>query len=184
VDPGDVGVAYRHALLCLRAGDREGYRRACDRFLESVGPAPGAATANTVAWTCVLAPGASDAARIVSLAERAVATDPKSHAFLNTLAAALYRAGRFEEALGKLDAAVQAHGRGGDPEDCLFLAMAHHRLGRAAEARHWLAEAVRGLDRAAQSPPPEATLPWTQRLAGELLRREAEGLLRGTEADR
>src|SRR5262249_38609819 len=116
LEPRDVSVAYRHALLCLRAGDREGYRQACARLLELAGATPDAAAANTVAWACALAPGAADAARLVSLAERAVAADPKSRRFLNTLAAALYRAGRFAEAREKLDAAVQAHGRGGMPE--------------------------------------------------------------------
>ena len=57
---------------------------------------------------------------------------------LNTLGAVLYRAGRFEEAVRQLKRSVEVHGAGGTPYDALFLAMAHHQLGHADQARRWL----------------------------------------------
>jgi hypothetical protein len=55
--------------------------------------------------------------------------------------------------------------------DFLFLAMAHQRLGDAREAEKWLGRAVQALDK---GPP----LRWPERLEAQLLRREAEELVR------
>ena len=55
----------------------------------------------------MLAPNAADdPGRPVALTERAVATDPRNRYYLNTLGAALYRAGRFEEAVRRLGESV------------------------------------------------------------------------------
>ena len=57
--------------------------------------------------------------------------------------------------------------------------MAQHRLGHAAEAASWLEKAMKEIDqpspKAAQAP---ATIPWNRRLTSQLLRREAEELLK------
>ncbi len=167
-------VWHAQALLRLRDGDLVGYRMACKNALEGFGAAPSAADANRVAWTCALAPGAGvDPARVVAVAEQAVAAEPGRHACLNTRGAALYRASRLAEAVRRLEEARQAHRKGGDVEDWLFLALAQHRLGRRAEARQWLERAVRSLE---TGPP---AMEWGQRLARQLLRREAEALLQG-----
>ncbi len=82
----------------------------------------------------------ADAARIVELADRAVATassDTERMAHTNTYAAALYRAGRYDEARIWLLESVAARA-GGFLEDWLFLALTEQRLGHAAEARDWL----------------------------------------------
>jgi WD40 repeat protein/serine/threonine protein kinase/tetratricopeptide (TPR) repeat protein len=161
----------RYALLRLAAGDRAGYRLACTRLLERFAQVTSTATANLVAWTCVLGPGAvKDPTVVLHLAEKAVADEPKSYQPLNTLGAALYRAGRHAEAVKRLEEAVKVQGKGGTAWDWLFLAMAHHRLGHAKEAREWLARAR----------PQEADrrLSWDQRLELQLLRREAEELLK------
>jgi hypothetical protein len=72
-----------------------------------------------------------------------------------------------------------------------FLAMAHHRLGHAPEARQWLDKAIQATDRTlgaspapAQPPPgdsdPAGVTPpaWNRRLTLDLLRREAVELLK------
>jgi tetratricopeptide (TPR) repeat protein len=171
-----ANVWYAQALLRLRTGDRAGYGTACNNGLAALGRPPSAAAANLTAWTCVLAPGAgADSARVVALAERAVAADPKQqHNYLNTLGAALYRAGRSEEAVRRLGEALQAHGQGGVVEDWLFLALAHQRLGHGADARQWLDRAIRVLDDAAGP-----VMSWSQRLQRQFLRAEAEALLQG-----
>jgi hypothetical protein len=59
----------------------------------------------------------------------------------------LYRAGQHQEAISTLNEALDAHGSGGTAWDWVFLAMAHHRLGEADEARRWLhkvSEAIQG----------------------------------------
>jgi WD40 repeat protein/tetratricopeptide (TPR) repeat protein/tRNA A-37 threonylcarbamoyl transferase component Bud32 len=170
------------ALLRLHQKDEKGYREACSRLLQSTGPTEDAESANEVAWTCCLAPGAvPDTARVVRLAEQAVADTPGDPVCLNTLGAALYRADRFNEAVGRLEEAVRAHGQGGNPEDLLVLALAYHRLGNAEEAHRWLKKAVRWLDEktaAQKSPDAVAPLPWDRRMELDLLRREAERALK------
>ena len=54
------------------------------------------------------------------------------------LGAALYRAGRFAEAIRTLEESHRGRGDGGDPQGFAFLALAHHRLGHRAEASRWL----------------------------------------------
>src|SRR5262245_1945043 len=119
-----------------------------------------------------MAPGAvADPQRVVALAERSVAGKPARPDHLITLGAALYRADRAEEAVGRLGEALEAHGKGG-VEGWLFLALARQRLGRGAEARQALDRARSALDEAAGS-----ELPWADRLARQFLRAEAEALV-------
>jgi tetratricopeptide (TPR) repeat protein len=79
----------------------------------------------------------------VRLAEAAIRNatevgfDFKSHFFWNTLGAALYRAGRYDEAIRRLEEGIQAAGVERS-SDRAFLAMAHHHLGHHDEARRWL----------------------------------------------
>ena len=86
-----------------------------------------------------------------------------------------------EEAVRTSEAACQAHGGGGNAYDWLFLALAHHRLGHAGEARRWLEKAVAWIERATQGQLKDARTPtplrWNDRVALEALRREAEAVL-------
>jgi hypothetical protein len=61
---------------------------------------------------------------------------------------------------------------GASPYDCVFLAMAHHRLGDKALAREWFDRAVRGTKIGQPMRPDEAEL--------DLLRREAKALIDAT----
>jgi predicted Zn-dependent protease len=91
----------------------------------------------------VLVPeGVADPAGPVRLVNRAVAAGPENYAYAYTLGAALYRAGQFADAARQLTAADKMRKQGGSGHCWLFLAMAHHRLGNAAEAKKWLAKAV------------------------------------------
>ena len=95
---------------------------------------------------CSLAPGMDAHLEVlVRLAELAVngAPDARSKGrYLNTLGAALYRAGRFEDAIRRLDEGIQLKGGTSEPRDWVFLAMAHHRLGHRDEARRYLESAA------------------------------------------
>jgi WD40 repeat protein/Flp pilus assembly protein TadD len=194
----------QHAWTLLAAGDPQGYRRTCAWMLKDLGDKPTASTVTAIALTSTLtADSGIDPRRLVELAEQAVSSDRKSAAYQETLGAALYRAGRYDDAAKRLAEAVELHGNGGTAWTKLFLAMAHHRAGHAEEARRRLAEydrrgwTARGagmLGAAGLSPLPAVTwlavppaempdpdggsLPWEERLVRRLLRREVEQLLK------
>lgn len=176
LNPRNEDAYYYRALLRLVAGDRAGYAALCRRTLERLEGATTGPVANQAAWTCAMAPDAGvEPARIVALAEKAVALAPNASTGLNTLGAALYRAGRYEEAIARLEQSIDVSGDRGSVEDWLFLSMAHRRLGQEAEARGWLERATRFL--AATPLLDEAGKPpyWSQPLTWQLLRAEAEG---------
>ena len=81
------------ALLYLRDGELDGYRKTCSDMLERFGAG--------AVWTCTLAPDSgTDAGRNVSLAEKAPAKSPRdpwqvklNHWYINQLGVALYSRG-------------------------------------------------------------------------------------------
>jgi tetratricopeptide (TPR) repeat protein len=194
----------QHAWALLAAGDHQGYRQTCARMLKDLGDKPTADTANSIAWTgAPFADSGMDPKRLVELAEQAVSSDRNSAAYLDTLGVALYRAGQHDAAVARLAEAVKLHGEGGFASTKLFLAMAHHRAGHAEEARRWLAEYDRRGQTArsvgmvgaaglsplsaviwlavppAEMPDPDgASLSWEERLIRQVLRREADTVLR------
>jgi WD40 repeat protein len=98
---------------------------------------------NEAAWKLVRPPDNSEAdyrrgLRLAQIACRNVSdTWPRYWTYLRSLGVAQYRLGQLNEAwenLARSDAGVQR----GDPVGPVFLTMAHHRLGRHAEAREML----------------------------------------------
>jgi tetratricopeptide (TPR) repeat protein len=164
----------------LHAGDLNGYRADCARRIRHLGPTTDADQANDLAWACARIPDAlDDLTPAVRLAEHAVAAKP-DRIRLNTLGSILHRAGQHEKAIARLEEAIAAHGQGGNAYDWLFLAMAHHALGHAAEAGRWLTRAAIWIDRAETGEVTDNRMgPLTDRNRIELraLRREAEGLI-------
>jgi tetratricopeptide (TPR) repeat protein len=182
-------VQYYQALLCLRAGDAGGYRDSCAGMLKRWGTSD-----SFTLWTCVLAPNAvGDPMALANGAEKAVGKEPKDLMSANSLGAALYRAGRYDEAARQLTRASGLDpGRTSLIYTWFFLAMTHHRLGHAPQARQWLDKALQATDRAldpsatpAGGPARDASDPaggippaWNRRLTLELLRRETVELLK------
>jgi serine/threonine protein kinase/tetratricopeptide (TPR) repeat protein len=178
---------YRHALLRLHLKDVAGYRKACATIMERFGKTDiGAGFLGL--WACGLAPNAvADPAAHVRWAEKLVAAETGAYAPVVRLGAALYRAGRFEDARARLRAA-QAMYKPADEQmttqayTCYFLAMVEQHLGHTKEARAWLNKA--GDKSPTAEPTPAAgsssapLVPWNRRLTLDLLRREAEALLR------
>jgi len=174
---------YCHALLLLRKGDTRGYREFCARLMDAHGDAQDVRTANGIAWACALAPGSvEEYAPVLRLSEQAVARckPAKAHLYLNTYGCLLYRAGRYDAAIETLNKGMSARGDGGIPQDWLFLAMAHHRLGQTDEASQWLATTRQWLDEALRDESGQTAVEsksvWN-RVEIELLLREAEQLL-------
>jgi serine/threonine protein kinase/WD40 repeat protein/tetratricopeptide (TPR) repeat protein len=190
--PPDPDAWHSRAMLYLRDGNQGGYRDVCSDMLQRF--------SEEAVWTCTVTPySGADPARIVSLAEAAIAKSPKGqgyvnqdHWHVNQLGAALYRAGRFEEAIRQLTEATKlgVHPyRSNMLTTWYFLAMAHHRLGHADEARCWHDKAVQGTEEALRSPAeplgksgnPNGVIGpnWNRRLTLQLLRREAEQMIQG-----
>jgi tetratricopeptide (TPR) repeat protein len=182
---GDESAWASYALLRLRAGDAEGYRKRLDALLKQFGDTKDSDAANTVAWACALDPqGGPDVRRAVRLAELAVKAAPKDMNSLGTLAAAYYRAGRFDAARERLEEVLRRGGNESPAYDWLFLAMTEWRRGHAEAARKWLDQAAAWIDGQAKKPAAAAGTPgyldWGRRVELQLLRREAETLLKGT----
>jgi WD40 repeat protein/tetratricopeptide (TPR) repeat protein/tRNA A-37 threonylcarbamoyl transferase component Bud32 len=106
-------------------------------------PAEVAAAHNGLAWLLVAAPDERlhDARRAVTSAQRAVQLAPKTAVFWNTLGVAHYRAGRWKESIEALRKSLDL-GSPSPAADWFFLAMAHRKLDRKAEARRWYDRAV------------------------------------------
>src|SRR5262249_28338690 len=134
--------------------------------------------------TCVLLPDAvADLGRLVDQEEQVDAKTPRNWHVLTALGAALYRAGRFEAAIRKLDEARAGPNDDGNARIWFFLALAHQRLGHTDTARRWRDKAVRWSERAAREQVNDFTiitpLEWTDRVVLEHLRREAGTLIPG-----
>jgi serine/threonine-protein kinase len=185
IDPENADISFRIALLHLRAGNTEGYRTLCADLLRRFAETQDSDTANTVAWTCTLAPGVADFVPVVRLAERAVAALPNSSDCVGTLGCARYRLAMASRsrpadlirARRALDRACELEGKGGGPLEWLFLAMTHQQQRHPDEARRWFDKAVTWI--AARDKPGKGAAPldWTRRLELEFVRREAQQLL-------
>ena len=99
---------------------------------------------NNVAWKLATGPKPQrDPALAARLAAFSVALAPGEQVSLNTLGVALYRAGKFAEAITTLEKSLDAGKGQFDAFDLFVLAMAHHRLGHAPKARTCYNRAVR-----------------------------------------
>jgi eukaryotic-like serine/threonine-protein kinase len=184
--PDKLPVWYPYLLLCLQCEDRPRYRRGCAELLRRFGQTDVPTAANSAAWLCALGPDAvADPALLVKLSEFAAAKEP-GWRHLNTLGAVLFRAGKHEQAVEQLQAAMKANPPGGMVMDWLFLAMANDRLGRADEARRWLRRAdtfVGQMDRGwtPTAGGPGRPLSSLDRLEVSVLHREAKAQIEGIE---
>jgi tetratricopeptide (TPR) repeat protein len=191
--PPNPGLWHRLALVRLQLGDDAGYRATCADLVRRFPRLPNAELANTVAWTCTMGPDALPDPRVplqLSLATvnatevyvgmPGIKVAQEAVLYLNTLGAAYYRAGQFELAVVYLDKAVAARQQTGTPADWLLLAMAHHRLGHAEQAKSWLDRAKQWLKESTRDKPKDDSfgtpVGWEVWLELQVLRREAENL--------
>jgi WD40 repeat protein len=140
-DPDQFQFRYQQLLLLLESGDLPGYRRAAERFSTRFGRSTYGYQLFCASRACTLAPDAvADLDIPVRLAESALAVAPKFAKRWNiiNLGATLYRAGRLDEAIGRLEESVKVGAGAADYRESAFLAMAHQRKGNRAEARRWL----------------------------------------------
>ena len=135
-----VDAQTRRVLLRRARGDETAYGAACRQLLQTVRGVRACAACRQ-RHRVGLRPRVRGRRRLLARSSSSPRWPPPAAPLadrLNTLGAILYRAGRFEEAVRQLERSVEVHGAGGTPYDALFLAMAHHQLGHADEARRWL----------------------------------------------
>jgi WD40 repeat protein/serine/threonine protein kinase len=163
---------YNRVCLALRSENVEEYQQACVGAQEKIAVADDPEIANFQAWIGVVSPRASgDPLRCVELAEMALQKKPGHYAYLNTYGAALYRAGRYVEAIDQLLRGIQAHEKkAGIGIDWALLAMAHAKAGDAENARLCLEKALAAPD-----------LQWQQQIELRLLQKEAALVVAGAE---
>jgi tetratricopeptide (TPR) repeat protein len=204
-------IWHHHALMHLQLGNIAGYRKTCTNLLGQFGSIDssgktiryerdqtntivaitvgyfGPTRASVKAWTCSLAPNAiANFGELVQRATQAADNNPKSYMHARAAGAVLYRAGKFEAAVERLEGASDLQELA--PSAWLFLAMSHHQLGHADEARRWLDRAAEWMDRSREKKDGGAAdrntlawdqIPWDERLTLQLLRAEAEELVKG-----
>jgi predicted Zn-dependent protease len=183
------------------------YRRTVADMLQRYHGTQDPNRADAVGYLAALRPiPKAKVADVLTLARTSVAQQPNSADYLETLGAVYYRAGRDDDAITTLRAASDKQGAGGTSWTQFFLAMAHQRRGDRDDARRWLQIAVAGkgglrllrrvvagiglrpdgaieaatwltaaLPRVADA---YSQLSWQDCLIQDLLRREAEALLR------
>jgi WD40 repeat protein len=168
--PDDLQLRIDLSKTVLWSGDLAAWRMSNVTLLDQLGAPRNWQRTNSVAWACVLGPDATADAEVpIRLAELGLKGAPETGKAnsLNTLGAAQYRAGRFDEAIGRLGEAIRLRDGVDDPVGCAFLAMAHHGLGHGDLARRWL--------KRLQEHQPSADF-WGE-LEIRLLRREAEAVV-------
>jgi Flp pilus assembly protein TadD len=186
LQPKDPVMWHHLAVVQLAQDDLDGYRRTCVGLRQLYSREPSTEVLNWTCWTCILAPSptSAEATEVLEMATKLAAVTPSVSANRTVLGAALYRAGRFGDAVREFTAAEAmppasnaAPAGTATPYNHLFLAMAHHQLGDANEARRWLDRAA-SVEAMQPTKRPEGRTPtWNRRVPLDSLRREAQRLL-------
>jgi WD40 repeat protein/serine/threonine protein kinase/predicted Zn-dependent protease len=173
----------KRALAHLGARDADGFRRTCAAMVKAWDkPVISPFAANRVYWTTSLVPDAMlDVGAMLKMQEQLVAKMPNSWHCEITYGALLFRAGQYEKSVKRLTALSKLGPQADNGYRGLFLALAHHKLGHADEARRQLDQAVAWIDAAQQgkikNPFIRIPLAWTDAVAMAVLRAEAESLI-------
>ncbi len=184
--PHDQCLRFELAILRLAIADLAGYRSTCRDMLESLDRTTDPVSLEFTAHACVLAPRSrSEALDALRLAQRRLsilATPWSDH----VLGLALYRVGRYADAIAALDTSLKIQPARDDLNvlNWLGLALAHFKLGQPDEARRWLDRVERWVDNARLRDRPggiDRAVPevWKFRdaIMMHLLQREARALL-------
>jgi tetratricopeptide (TPR) repeat protein len=182
LQPEQSHLWYRHAIACLGGGDYTAYHDVCAQMLQRFGDK--VQFAGTCIYACAADPkGGGNAEQLVTFGLAALKAQPKTDrrsygTILRACGAALYRAGRYQEARKALEEAPEYFA----PRawDRLFLAMAYHKCGESDKARDALDMAVKDITAAGQARERDSMwFNWFEQVEVEALRREAETLLGG-----
>jgi serine/threonine protein kinase/Flp pilus assembly protein TadD len=166
------GAWYPYALMCLKTGHLEEYRKTCAELFQRFEKTTDLAVVMPVSIVCKLAPNTLvDPARLVEFSRGRLGVTP------GVVGHCLYRNGQYSEAVELLTKAILDVQGKPSIWDKYFLAMAYQRLGKYEHADRWLMEGNQALANEAELA--SRVRFWTQRLDLELLRDEAEQLILG-----
>jgi tetratricopeptide (TPR) repeat protein len=186
LDPNDSLSSMYAGLLLLASGERSRYDELREKLLERFANTDNPAVANNVAWTCSLAPCASEPNRIVKLAKRAIERAPRDVAYADTHFLALIRAGLYDEALRARASMQKQPGAAGaliELYHSYYLSILHSARGERTEAErlfqntNWIDEHLVIDQPTAGSP---SVLLWSQLLELRLFSDEARARLKAT----
>jgi tetratricopeptide (TPR) repeat protein/tRNA A-37 threonylcarbamoyl transferase component Bud32 len=175
MEPVDANVWHEAALLHLRRGNAAGFRQVCKGMWQHLRASKDALRIAAVVNTCAARPDSGvDPGQLAAKAEALLANDT-SRVALEALGIALYRAGRYPQAMDRLEAAARAPSGEASIWGPLFLAMAQRHSGQTKQARANLALAVKQFDNLAAD---KKAFNWVIAAKWEHLHAEAAALLR------
>jgi hypothetical protein len=170
----------RLAVLDLANGDNTAYKRDTEEMFKRFAAGNDWRAHEQLAKACLLNPKPFELAKVSALAKSAVTRGGKENGgewtmFTNGLA--LYRNGRYDEAIRQL---VESRDKPNEGNECpcqFVLAMAHARLKHESQAR---AEFDRGARIAHADDMSAFKGQWQDWLVSQLLQREAEAVLKSS----
>ena len=146
-DPRVAVILSRLALIQAAAANISDYRATCKRLMEDYGSSDDPSLCNVVAWTCSLRPeSAEDRSQVVALATKAIAAGPKDRSYLYTYGTALFRAGRYDEALDAFQQSIRMSDSDSDVSDKLFVLMTNVAIGRIDDVLSQLSSVEKELE--------------------------------------
>jgi serine/threonine-protein kinase len=181
--PVDGESWFEYAAVQLLSGDRKGYHLSRTRLMELDSKQTPNLRPYHVARAWTLAPVTdSDLAKLSTSSAHELKQHASKFWSLTEQGALLCRANRPKEALPLLERSLAANGKPGAAVlNWLWLASAHHQLGKADEARRWLDRARVWLDELGGKMPVrngDLGLDTHNWLEAQALRRELDDLLR------
>jgi tetratricopeptide (TPR) repeat protein len=187
LDPDNCTYGILLAKVRLQNGEVEAYRQVCRELLARFGDADWI-IAGRAMGPCKLLPDAvSNWESIAQQTERHLEQAVRSGSLVMSRhghkGIADYRAGHFASAIESLSKSRELNTEKKVPaeaQNCLFLAMAHHRLGEEQQSRRLLAEARQIME--AERPNSESGdlgSHWSPWVTLDIIRREAEELIEG-----
>jgi tetratricopeptide (TPR) repeat protein len=151
--PGNDSCA-AYPFLLLLAGHVDAYRDLCQSVVGQPERLDDWKTVCRAVVVCTLSPESGiDPAQCVEWAETAVHRT-RDRWSLRALAAAMYRAGRFDRTTALLEEVLSDYDNSGS-NVAFLLALAHHHLGHEQESREWYEIGMKALQTAAPSDPAE-----------------------------
>lgn len=174
---------FNRAMLDLAKGDSDGFQRTCDSMIALYRSGKDPAHANTIAWTLCLTPHrATDRDLAIELAQHAcdhAKSATMQHLSYNTLALALYRSEKYDQALKAIRRSIELKNNMAYDADSLVLAMVQHARGEHDESRLCLEKAEYSLEKAVHLGSPVSktySRNWINRFQMLLLLREVQQL--------